>query len=311
MERHQSGSGFSKLRRSGCRQTTPNPKRSAYLQSSGVFTRQSDKSRDCPRYLVRHLSGSGGRIRLLTVLSAMLVVGALQLAIQPPSRRYIKRIEPLRLQSSAEVRCRQEVRRHRWSPMRQRHSTSYRKSASRSTAIDRSLPTRTGGLDFQSYRNKRKRRTRLNAPPSVFDTSVSRTAGLMVCGLDHWNPCSSNPTVPNRRKNLQGGCLSIRIIDFSRMTIYHLITPPRRPFEGVMPEEEHVSLSTACRISGLRQALSTTTSMSFRHRIPAALAFPTSRRTLWWESSNPLVKSGKMRAVSPPLGAARGLQSES
>src|ERR1017187_1970429 len=117
--------------------------------------------------------------------------------------------------------------------MRQRHSTSYRKSASRSTAIDRSLPRRTGGLDFQSYRNKRKRRTRLNAPPSVFDTSVSRTAGLMVCGLDHWNPCSSNPTVPNRRKNLQGGCLSIRIIDFSRMTIYHLITAPRRPLEGV------------------------------------------------------------------------------
>ena len=109
MERLQSGSGFSKLRRSGCRQTTPNPKRSAYLQSLGGFTRQSDKSRDCPRYLVRHLSGSGGRIRLLTVLSVMLVVGALQLAIQPPSRRYIKRIEPLRLQSPAEVRCRQEV----------------------------------------------------------------------------------------------------------------------------------------------------------------------------------------------------------
>src|ERR1017187_7024916 len=53
---------FSKLRRSGWRQRMPEPKRSAYSQASGFSTRQSEESRDCPRYLVRHIFGSGRRL---------------------------------------------------------------------------------------------------------------------------------------------------------------------------------------------------------------------------------------------------------
>ena len=46
---------------------------------------------------------------------------------------------------------------------------------------------------------KRKRRTRLNAPPSVFYSLVSESTGLMVVGLDHWNPGSSNPPAESQR----------------------------------------------------------------------------------------------------------------
>jgi hypothetical protein len=62
---------FSKLRRSGWRQRMPEPKRSAYSQASGFSTRQSEKSRVSPRYLVRHISGSGRCRCLLTVSSVM------------------------------------------------------------------------------------------------------------------------------------------------------------------------------------------------------------------------------------------------
>jgi hypothetical protein len=57
-----------------------------------------------------------------------------------------------------------------------------------------SQPPRTVG-----WREKRKRRTRLNAPPSVFYSLVSESTGLMVYGLDHWNPGSSNPPAEFQR----------------------------------------------------------------------------------------------------------------
>ena len=56
------------------------------------------------------------------------------------------------------------------------------------------------GFDLPFHRDKRKRRTRLNAPPSVFFYSlVSESTGLMVDGLDHWNPGSSNPPAESQR----------------------------------------------------------------------------------------------------------------
>src|ERR1017187_5415631 len=48
---------FSKPRRSGWRQMTPEPRRVVYSQPSGFSIRQYEISRDCPRYLVRHRSG--------------------------------------------------------------------------------------------------------------------------------------------------------------------------------------------------------------------------------------------------------------
>ena len=50
----------SKLRRSGWRQMTPELKRTtAYTQPSESSTRHFERSRVCPRYLVRHLFRSG------------------------------------------------------------------------------------------------------------------------------------------------------------------------------------------------------------------------------------------------------------
>lgn len=56
---------FSKLRRSGWWQRTPYPKITAYLQRLGFFTRHFVKPRDCPRYVVRHFSGSGSLCSLI------------------------------------------------------------------------------------------------------------------------------------------------------------------------------------------------------------------------------------------------------
>ena len=58
LDRHQGRPIFSKRRRSGWRQKTLRPKRNAYSQPSGFSTRHSEKSRVCPRCLVRHCSGS-------------------------------------------------------------------------------------------------------------------------------------------------------------------------------------------------------------------------------------------------------------
>ena len=65
--RHSCLPVFSKLRRSGWLQKTLEPKQTAYSQPSGCSTRQYEMSRDSPRYLVRHISGSGRLRCLLTV----------------------------------------------------------------------------------------------------------------------------------------------------------------------------------------------------------------------------------------------------
>src|ERR1039458_7609548 len=71
--RHSCLPVFSKLRRSGWRQKTLEPKHTAYSQRSGFSTRQYERSIDSPQYLVRHISGSGRLRCLLTVLSIMIL----------------------------------------------------------------------------------------------------------------------------------------------------------------------------------------------------------------------------------------------
>jgi len=56
------GPFFSNLRRSGWRQKTLPSQRAANSQLSGFSTRHSERLRACPRYLVRHIAGSGRRL---------------------------------------------------------------------------------------------------------------------------------------------------------------------------------------------------------------------------------------------------------
>ena len=69
--KHQDRPVLSKLRRSGWLQAKPETKRIAYGQASGFSIRHFVKPRHFPRYRVRHFSGSGKRLRSLTVLSVM------------------------------------------------------------------------------------------------------------------------------------------------------------------------------------------------------------------------------------------------